>query len=114
MTHPPSQVNSNKRGARRQRTLLAGKLVFGDGAYTSNCAIREISETGARIKMRNTDFFANDVYLIDIKNGVAYEARVVWRKVFEFGVQLNARYDLTNLPNELAYLRRIWIECGAR
>jgi hypothetical protein len=114
MPNPPSAVNSNKRGARRQRMLLAGKLVFGKGAYTSNCAIREISETGARIKTPSKDLLANDVYLIDIRNGFVHEARVVWRKPFEFGLQLSARYDLTNLPSELAYLRPIWVECSVR
>lgn len=114
MTHPPPDDNTNRRGAQRQRALLGGKLVFGNGAYTPNCTIREISQTGARIKMPIADVHANDVYLIDIKKGVAYEAHVMWRTKSECGLRFGAHYDLNDPPRELAYLRRIWIECGTR
>lgn len=100
--------------AQRQRALLGAKLVFGNGAFTPNCMIRDISETGARIKIASADLPANDVYLIDTKKGVAYEARVVWRMPSECGLKFGRQYDLNNPPRELAYLRRIWIECGAR
>lgn len=114
MTHPTPEEGSNKRVAQRQRALLGAKLVFGNGAYTPNCMIRDISETGARIKIPSADLVSNDVYLIDIKKGVAYEARVTWRAAAECGLKFGTRYDLNNPPRELAYLRRIWMECGSR
>ena len=44
---PPRVVNQRK--AARKRTLLGGKVVYGDGQTVRDCTIRDISETGARI-----------------------------------------------------------------
>jgi len=114
LTQPPPEESSNRRAAQRQRAFLGGKLVFGNGAFTPNCTIRDISETGARVKMPSAELISNDVYLIDIKKGVAYEARVMWRTPAECGLKFGARYDLNNPPREFGYLRRIWMECSNR
>ncbi len=115
LTQSPPEEGSNKRAAQRQRALLGAKLVFGNGAYTPSCTIRDISRgSGARVKIPSADLISNDVYLIDIKKGVAYEARIVWRTPAECGLKFGTRYDLNDPPREFAYLRRIWMECVGR
>ena len=42
---------AERRGGGRQRVLLAGKIVQGGGAFSSDCGIRDLSEAGARIRL---------------------------------------------------------------
>jgi hypothetical protein len=93
----------------RQRVLLGGKIVYGEeGAYTVDCAIKDMSAGGARVAVGKRDSLPAQVYLIDIRAGAAYEAEVVWRRSPQFGLRFVKRHDLTEMPRELRYLARLW------
>jgi hypothetical protein len=43
----------NKRGSPRQRVLKSGKIVFAGGSFSVDCTIRNLSETGVRLRSRS-------------------------------------------------------------
>jgi hypothetical protein len=94
--------------------LLGGKIVFGGAAFTSACAIRDLSETGARIKMPSSEWVAEQIYLIEIRGAAVYKANVVWRRPPEYGLSFVAKYDVQALPSEIAYLRQLWVDSQVR
>ena len=105
----------------RKRTLLDGKLVYGDGilvpvdAYTLDCTIRDISEGGAKIVLDKTQFLPSDLYLIVTKYCVAYRARLAWLDFPVRGLQFLDSYSMNEpLPGELKFLRKLWGDLYAR
>jgi hypothetical protein len=104
---PPRVVNQRK--ARRQRTLLGGKVIYGDGQTVRDCIIRDISDTGARISIAKGEVIPTRVFLIDRRTPIAYEAAVSWIKVPDFGLTFSKTYSLKgNIPAELDYLKSVW------
>jgi len=105
----------------RQRTCLNGKLAYGDGifapdgALSLDCAIRDLSEGGARIVLAKRQPIPVNLYLIVVKFAVAYHASVVWLNYPARGLKFSEKYDLTApLPVELRFLHRLWAELGTR
>ncbi|MEA2825558.1 MAG: hypothetical protein QOF03_2040, partial [Alphaproteobacteria bacterium] len=104
---PPRVVN--QRGAPRKRTLLGGKVIYGDGQQVRDCTIRDISETGARIAIAKGEVIPTRVFLIDRRAPIAYEATVSWIKAPEFGLTFLKTHALKgNIPAELDYLKQVW------
>jgi hypothetical protein len=115
----PSPTNEARPA--RKRTLLNGKLVYGDGivvpvdAYTLDCTIRDISEGGAKIVIDKAQVLPPDVYLIVSKYCIAYRARVVWLDFPARGLQFLDSYPMNGvLPGELKFLRKLWADLYAR
>ena len=105
----------------RSRTCLYGKLVYGDGmlvpedAFTLDCAIRDLSESGAKITLAEHQSLPDDLYLIVVRHAVAYKAKVVWQKFPTRGLIFTKAYQLAEaLPAEVAFLRRLWVELSGR
>ena len=104
---PPRVVNDRK--APRKRTLIGGKVIYGDGASVRDCTIRDISDTGARIALKRGDCIPTRVFLIDRRNPIAYEARVCWINAPEFGLVFLNAYPLgATVSKELEYLDAVW------
>ena len=104
------------RRAPRRRSLLSGKLVFDQaGACSLDCVIRDLSETGARIRLGGALPTPAAVHLVDLRHGVAYEARVLWRRGVEIGLAFGAAHPLDQAATpELRAMRRLWVEHLAR
>ena len=112
---PPLVTPANKRRSARQRVLLAGRLVYGEAELTLDCAIRDLSESGARVRLSSPVALPARVTLIEVRAGVAYDCEVSWRRVPEFGLKFLARHDLTkNTDPEMLVLKRVWVESAAR
>ncbi|HMI96011.1 MAG TPA: PilZ domain-containing protein [Micropepsaceae bacterium] len=104
---PPRVVN--QRQTSRKRTLLGGKVVYGDGQHVRDCTIRDLSETGARIAIAKGEVIPTRVFLIDRRVPIAYEATVSWIKAPDFGLAFLRVHSLKgDLPPELDYLKRVW------
>lgn len=103
-----------KRQSARRRTLLRGKLVHSAGSSTQDCAIRNLSETGAQVRVTNAQSIPDKVQLIDITNAMLYEAEIVWRRAPEFGLRFLAGCPAQEAPPRLYYLRQLWLECSRR
>jgi hypothetical protein len=107
-------ITNDPRRTKRVRTYLKGKLVFGDGAFTIDCAICDLSPAGARVRAAPGLFLSESVYLVLVRNRAAFEALVRWRRRDgSLGLKFQARHDL-NAPNreDLKVLRRYCIDAS--
>ena len=110
----PAGEEEHRRSARR-RVLLGGKLVFGPTDITLDCTIRDLSEKGARVRIASPVPLPDTVWLIELRNGLAFESHVAWRRVPEFGLEFRKVHDLSTTDRpELWMMKRIWVENSAR
>jgi len=99
----------------RKRTYLSGKLVYGEGAYTLDCTIHDISDGGARVVLSRRQPLPLCLYLIVVKYCIAYECQVVWLNFPARGLKFSKMWLLSDvLPEELRFLRKLWGELYAR
>ena len=105
---------AERRDTFRQKTLLKGKIVYADGAYSMNCVIRDMSRTGARIALAKGESIPTRVFLIDMRSGTAYECVVAWIRVPQYGLRFVHQHNLQYVSNpSLAFLKRLWTGSGA-
>src|SRR5438552_7338617 len=83
---PDLPPTADRRPQRRRRTLLGGRVTFNDGAHVFDCTIRDLSDGGARITVPGQQPIAPHVFLINIRDRVAYEALVVWNRGGQAGL----------------------------
>ena len=104
-----------RRRAPRQRTLLGGKLVHSGGLFSMNCVLRNLSDTGARLSLPPGAAAPDSFDLIDLKHGVAFACRVVWRQYPMVGVTFDSRDALdTGDTPRLRTLKRLWLDAITR
>ncbi len=105
----------DRREAPRRRTVLSGVLVHGSTLYTTDCAILDISKTGARVRIPAAEVIGQPMFLINLSHGLAFEAFVTWRRADRLGLRFEAYYDLSKADNGgTPLLRRLWIERQSR
>ena len=98
-----------------KRVLLTGIVTYAGGSYTLDCTIRDLSETGARIGVRMHAQLPSDFYLINIRDRVAYDSKVVWRGASNIGVTFRNLYPLYEVIDPpLSYLKRLWLAKATR
>src|ERR1700690_4441533 len=94
--------------APRQRTCLSGKLVYADSGprpvLTLDCAIRDLSEGGAKVTVGEYHPVPPDVFLISVKHKIAYQAQIMWMKFPARGLRFLNAYAM---PEELMFLQRL-------
>ena len=74
-------IYSNKQRKRRgSRLLLEGKIVSRDGTTVIDVKIREISATGAILRMPPNVNLPEDFSLLVVSDGKRYPAEMRWRK----------------------------------
>jgi hypothetical protein len=104
-----------RRGAARRRTLLAGRLAYGDPAVTVPCGIRNLSATGAQIELEGFLLLPSSLRLLLAREGVAYDATIVWRRGLRFGLAFGDAHDLQDpLDQQVRSLHAIWKEMALR
>ena len=107
--HDPPPM-AERRPKTRKRVLLTGIIAYDDGAHSFHCTIRNLSESGARLAVANSTFFPSNFYLINIRDRVAYDAKLVWNKSSEIGVTFKAVIPLASITDpQLAFLKRLWL-----
>ncbi len=112
---PPDPAARERRRAPRQRTLLGGKVVHSGGLFSMNCVLRNLSDTGARISLPPGAGAPDSFDLIDLKHGVAFACRVVWRQYPMVGVAFDSRDALdTGDTPRLRTLKRLWLDAITR
>ena len=80
---PPKE----NRARRRQRTLLTGVGAYLDGTGTFDCSIRDLTDTGGRIRFNGGLAIPSTFHLVNVRDKVAYEAKVKWRKSGDAGLR---------------------------
>jgi len=97
-----------RRPKRRKRVLLGGIVVSADGSHSFNCSIRDVSETGGRILL-NGQQIPSQFYLIEVRDRVAHEAKVIWENEKEVGVLFKNTFRLADITDPAKYfLSQLW------
>lgn len=108
---PPA---AERRPRPRARVLLSGIITYGDGAYSFDCSFRNLSESGARLVVAKNSQFPSGFFVINIRDRVAYDCKLVWNKGSELGVAFKATVALSAITDpDLAYLKRLWLSKAA-
>jgi len=100
----------DRRPTLRRRVLLPGLIVYANGTQTCDCMFRNLSPAGACIVKMHLLQIPDRFYLINICDGIAYDARVVWTKARQLGVKFES---VVSLPanTDLAFqrLKQLWL-----
>lgn len=77
---------SERRDATRQRTFLQGRLFYNNRRNSVDCVIRDISDTGARVKFSAAVAVPDALELYVPHRDQMYRVRTEWRDGDEMGV----------------------------
>ena len=115
MTVSSSLKPIERRRGRRNRALLAGKVANEDATQTLDCVIRNLRPDGAMIETPTPHLVPQELHLVQISEGIVWDAEVVWRRGNRVGVKLNTRHDLReSTEKSLRALRAIWSQMALR
>lgn len=78
-------MTDDKRGEQRHRTLKKGYIVFNDRRSTIECIIRNLSETGAQLKVASIVGIPDSFELL-VNDKDTLPCKVAWRRQTELGV----------------------------
>jgi two-component system cell cycle response regulator len=81
-----------KRRAPRRRVLKDGKVITHKNCSVVDCCVRDLSETGARIRCQDQAAIPSEFRLLLPMDGIMRDARVVWRRGDDLGVQFTAEW----------------------
>ena len=73
-------TDENNRRSARQRVLKTVKVYRLNGAHAVDCQMRDVSETGARIVIKDQLALPNEFKFVLPSDGSMQTAKVVWRK----------------------------------
>jgi 2-succinyl-5-enolpyruvyl-6-hydroxy-3-cyclohexene-1-carboxylate synthase len=83
-------TDSESRVARRQKVLKSGKIIFNRNQSVVDCAVRDMSATGAKLVTKGAAQLPDDVKLLLTQENVIRDAHVVWRKSDLVGVHFTS------------------------
>ncbi len=111
--HTQTKMAGDRRGRSRRRVLQSGKLVFG-GGFTVDCAMRDRSEAGVRVRA-SQDMLPREVVLIAVGEAKAYVGEIMWREGDQAGLRLGEAHDLKGPVGAAhAHARALWAENALR
>lgn len=94
----------------RARVLLTGKLYYPRMDWTADCTVRDLSASGARIRVRDEDW-ASEPYLLVVKRSMVHGLIPVWRLGAHAGVSFTDSLSLVGeAPAHLKSLQRLWMQ----
>jgi hypothetical protein len=82
--------DSDSRRDRRQRTLKDGKIIINENKSIINCVIRDVSTTGAKLKIPATTELPKEFKLLLVSDNRIVPVARVWRRGDLVGVHFLA------------------------
>ena len=76
----------DNRVAPRKKVVLAGRIVLAGGG-TLDCRVRDLSDTGAKLKLNDVSGVPPQFSLEVLSNGSRHQAETVWARGFDIGVR---------------------------
>ena len=73
-------AGENNRRAQRQRVLKSAKIFRMNGDHAVDVTVRDMSETGARVVIKDQLALPNDLKFVLPNDGFMHVAKVVWRR----------------------------------
>jgi hypothetical protein len=84
--------DANKRVARRMRTLKSAKIIHLNRWSVTDCAVRDLSATGAKIVAQDQMSVPNEFRLLMLMDNTICNCEVVWRKGELLGVRFTSPF----------------------
>lgn len=85
-----AQTGTEARTAPRRRVLKSGKIAYADRHVTIDCMVRDMSATGARLKVEGSVSAPDTFELLIPLDGLEANCQVVWRAGAELGIRFLA------------------------
>ena len=85
-----------RRQSLRRRTLLSGRVEFLDRS-TFECVVRNLSETGAKVRCEQQIALPDVFTLVIEKTDERRDARAIWRRQDESGLKFMTPEDYDNV-----------------
>jgi hypothetical protein len=79
-------AGDDRRGSARKRVLKGATIAFNNRCSTQTCVVRDLSETGARLRVQPGQFVPDEFDLVIDVDGFEAACSVSWRKAEEIGV----------------------------
>lgn len=95
-----------RRSTARQRLLLTGIIIHGPFEFTADCAVRNLTATGAHIILKSPLVVAKPIVLLVVSQGKAFKADKTWSKGKEIGLSGLHEIDLNDTSDSTAALAR--------
>lgn len=74
------------RRATRRRALKGAQIIFNEGSSVIDCVVRDLSETGAKLKIPSP-IGVPDTFTLSVQgDNTRRKCRVAWRRATELGV----------------------------
>ena len=105
---PASQVSERRRSV-RTRVMLRGLVCDSAGVPSFTCAIRELTQRGARIGLPAGRAVASEICLVNVREKIAHDAILLWRNRVQAGFALLSTIALS--PTGDARTRRLYNHC---
>jgi hypothetical protein len=106
---PAAVLPIERRASPRRKTRFKATVVYGAERSTINCMVRNLSESGACIKLDAPDDMPAQFHLIWLADRTVISAEAVWRSHGEMGVKFVSKHDIQGrLSSELAAVCRAW------
>jgi PilZ domain len=80
-----------RRTSARQRRLNGAKIIFNNNSSVFDCVVRDLSDTGARLRVASPIGIPDSFDLRIDRNGACYPSKVVWRSADYIGVIFSER-----------------------
>lgn len=80
----------DKRGAPRKRILKGATIAFNNRSSTLSCAVRDISDTGARLRVLKGQAVPSRFDLLVEVDGLEVPCTVAWRRGEDIGVTFDS------------------------
>jgi hypothetical protein len=83
-------AEQEKRVAQRLRVLKTGKIVSKDYKAIFDCTVRDLSETGAKLKCANPATVPSEMLFVLPSESTMWDAKVIWRKPETIGIHFTS------------------------
>lgn len=93
-------LQRNRRQVERRKALWGARLTSLAGDRYLRCMAKDISSAGARVNIEDQQFQDSHAYFLDLRNRFAYEAKVVWQRPPELGLQFIRGYRFDEVPSD--------------
>ena len=95
MSENTQQTDTKPTRPARHRVLNGGKLIVGSGQGLIDCVIRDMSDTGARVRLSQPTLLPMKLEMLIVKNNMLYPAEVRWNRNNEAGLHFTGPGKVT-------------------
>jgi hypothetical protein len=103
-----------RRGERRLKVFLGGKLAFLEAGVSTDCVVRNLSRSGAAVELMQPTALPVGPVLIITKHARAHLTQPAWTFGRRAGLRLTGGWDLAEPGEAPAWMRNLWLALAPR